>query len=151
MLRERFNEALKDAMRAKEQAKVSTIRMILAGVKDRDIAARPQGNAGGIDDASILNLLRSMIKQRQESVEMYRQGGRQDLVDKESAEIVVIEAFMPQQMSEDETRAAVAAVITETGAASIKDMGKVMAELRARHAGTMDFAKAGPIVKAALG
>ena len=82
---------------------------------------------------------------------MYRQGGRQDLVDKESAEIVVIEAFMPQQMSEDETRAAVAAVITETGAASIKDMGKVMAELRARHAGTMDFAKAGPIVKAALG
>ena len=151
MLRERFNEALKDAMRAKEQAKVSTIRMILAGVKDRDIAARPQGNAGGIDDASILNLLRSMIKQRQESVEMYLQGGRQDLVDKESAEIVVIEAFMPQQMSEDETRAAVAAVITETGAASIKDMGKVMAELRARHAGTMDFAKAGPIVKAALG
>ncbi|MEI7607291.1 MAG: GatB/YqeY domain-containing protein [Rhodospirillaceae bacterium] len=151
MLRERFNEALKDAMRAKEQAKVSTIRMILAGVKDRDIAARPQGNAGGIDDASILNLLRSMIKQRQESVEMYRQGGRQDLVDKESAEILVIEAFMPQQMSEDETRAAVAAVITETGATSIKDMGKVMAELRARHAGTMDFAKAGPIVKAALG
>ena len=151
MLRERFNEVLKDAMRAKDQPKVSTIRMILAGVKDRDIAARPQGNTGGIDDASILNLLRSMIKQRQESVEMYRQGGRQDLVDKESAEILVIESFMPQQMSEDETRAAVAAVITETGAASIKDMGKVMAELRARHAGTMDFAKAGPIVKAALG
>ena len=151
MLRERFNEVLKDAMRAKDQAKVGTIRMILAGVKDRDIAARPQGNAGGIDDGAILNLLRSMIKQRQESAEMYRLGARQDLVDKENAEIAVIESFMPQQMSDDEVRAAVAAVVAETGAASIKDMGKVMAELRARHAGVMDFAKAGPLVTAALG
>ena len=151
MLRERFNEVLKDAMRAKDQPKVGTIRMILAGVKDRDIAARPQGNANGIDDGAILNLLRSMIKQRQESIEMYRQGGRQELVDKEAAEIVVIESFMPTQMSEEETRAAVAAVVAETGAASIKDMGKVMAELRARHAGVMDFAKAGPLVKVALG
>ena len=151
MLRERFNEVLKDAMRAKDQLKVGTIRMILAGVKDRDIAARPQGNANGIDDGAILNLLRAMIKQRQESIEMYRQGGRQELVDKEAAEIVVIESFMPTQMSDEETRAAVAAVVAETGAASIKDMGKVMAELRARHAGVMDFAKAGPLVKAALG
>ena len=151
MLRERVNEVLKEAMRAKDQAKVGTIRMIMAGIKDRDIAARPKGNAAGIDDGEILNLLRSMIKQRQEAIELYRQGGRQELVDKEGAEIAVIEGFMPQQMSEDETRAAVAAVIAETGAATIKDMGKVMAELRARHAGTMDFAKAGPLVKAALG
>ncbi|MEI6557632.1 MAG: GatB/YqeY domain-containing protein [Rhodospirillaceae bacterium] len=151
MLRERFNEELKEAMRAKEPAKVSTIRMILAGVKDRDIAARPKGNASGIDDGEILTLLRSMIKQRQESAEMYRQGGRQDLVEKESAEILVIEAFMPRQMGDDEVRAAVAAVIADTGAASIKDMGRVMAELRVRHAGVMDFAQAGPLVKAALG
>ena len=151
MLRERVNEVLKEAMRAKDQAKVGTIRMIMAGIKDRDIAARPKGNAAGIDDGEILNLLRSMIKQRQEAIELYRQGGRQELVDKEGAEIAVIEGFMPQQMSEVETRAAVAAVIAETGAATIKDMGKVMAELRARHAGTMDFAKAGPLVKAALG
>lgn len=151
MLRERFNEVLKEAMRAKDQPKVGTIRMILAGVKDRDIAARPKGNSTGIDDGEILNLLRSMIKQRQESIEMYRQGGRQELVDKESAEILVIESFMPQQMSDEEVKAAVAAVVKETGAASIKDMGKVMAELRARHAGVMDFAKAGPLVKAALG
>jgi len=151
MLRERFNEVLKEAMRAKDQPRVGTIRMILAGVKDRDIAARPQGNSTGIDDGAILNLLRSMIKQRQESIEMYRQGGRQELVDKEAAEIAVIESFMPQQMGDDEVKAAVAAVVAETGAASIKDMGKVMAELRARHAGVMDFAKAGPLVKAALG
>ena len=150
MLRERFNEVLKEAMRAKDQPKVGTIRMIMAGVKDRDIAARPKGNSTGIDDGEILNLLRSMIKQRQESIEMYRQGGRQELVDKEAAEIWVIESFMPQQMNDEETRAAVTAVIKETGAATIKDMGKVMAELRVRHAGVMDFAKAGPLVKAAL-
>ena len=151
MLRVRVNEALKEAMRAKDQARVGTLRMILAGVKDRDIAARPKGNTTGIDDGEILNLLRSMIKQRQEAIELYRQGGRQELADKESAEIAVIESFMPQQMAEDEMRAAVAAVIADTGAASIKDMGKVMAELRARHATTMDFAKAGPLVKVALG
>jgi hypothetical protein len=151
MLRERFNEALKGAMRARDQVTVGTLRMILAGIKDRDIAARPQGKANGIDDAEILGLLRSMIKQRQESMALYLQGGRQELVDKESAEIALIEGFMPRQMDEAETAAAVKAVIAETGATTIKDMGKVMAELRARHAGAMDFAKAGPLVKAALG
>ena len=150
MLRERFNEALKDAMRARNQPLVGTIRMILAGIKDRDIAARPKGNTTGIDDGEILNLMRSMIKQRQESMVLYQQGGRQELVDKEAAEITVIEGFMPQQMGDDETRAAIQAVIAETGAASIKDMGKVMAELRARHAGVMDFAKASPMVKQLL-
>ena len=151
MLRERFNEALKDAMRAKNQPVVGTIRMILAGIKDRDIAARPKGNAAGIDDGEILSLLRSMIKQRQESIVLYQQGGRQELVDKEAAEITLIESFMPRQMAEDEARAAIEAVVKDTGAASIKDMGKVMAELRARHAGVMDFAKAGPVVKQLLG
>ncbi len=151
MVRERVNEVLKEAMRAKDQPKVGTIRMILAGIKDRDIAARPQGNASGVDDGEILTLLRSMIKQRQESIVMYRQGGRPELVDKEAAEIVVIESFMPQQMSDDLISAAVALVVKEVGAASIKDMGKVMAELRVRYAGVMDFAKAGPLVKAALG
>jgi uncharacterized protein YqeY len=124
--------------------------MILAGIKDRDIAARPKGNAGGIDDGEILSLLRSMIKQRQESIVLYRQGNRPELVDKESAEITLIESFMPRQMDDVETAAAVTAVIAETGAASIKDMGKVMAELKVRYAGQMDFAKAGPVVKAAL-
>jgi len=150
MLRERLNEALKDAMRARNQPVVGTIRMILAGIKDRDIAARPKGNATGIDDGEILSLLRSMIKQRQESIVLYQQGGRQELADKEAAEIVVIEGFMPRQMDDEETAAAIRAVIAETGAASVKDMGKVMAELRARHAGLMDFAKASPLVKQLL-
>ena len=150
MLRERVSEALKEAMKARNQPVVGTLRMILAGIKDRDIAARPKGNATGIDDGEVVNLLRSMIKQRQESIVLYRQGGRQELVDKESAEIAVIEGFLPQQMSDDETRAAVQAVIAEIGAASIKDMGKVMAELRARFAGAMDFAKASPLVKQLL-
>ncbi|MEI8395832.1 MAG: GatB/YqeY domain-containing protein [Rhodospirillaceae bacterium] len=150
MLRERFNEALKDAMRAGDKPVVSTIRMILAAVKDRDIAARPSGNTGGIDDGQIVTVLHAMIKQRRESIEMYRQGGRQELVDKEAAEITAIESFMPKQMSEDETKAAVEAVVKDVGAASIKDMGKVMVELRLRHAGMMDFAKAGPLVKQAL-
>jgi hypothetical protein len=151
MLREQLNEALKGAMRAKDQPVVGTIRMILAGIKDRDIAARPKGNSTGIDDGEILTLLRSMIKQRQESIVLYQQGARQELADKEAAEIVVIEGFMPRQLDDAETSAAVQAVIAAIGAASIKDMGKVMAELRARHAGVMDFAKAGAVVKAALG
>ncbi len=150
MLRERFQEALKAAMRSRDQAATGTIRMILAGVKDRDIAARPRGIADGVDDGEILNLLRSMIKQRQESIALYLQGQRLDLVDKETAEIVLIEGFMPTQMADDEIATAVRAAIAATGATSIKDMGKVMAELRAHHAAQMDFAKAGPLVKQAL-
>ena len=151
MLRERFNEALKAAMRERNALTVSTVRMILAGVKDRDIAARSRGNTEGIDDGEILTLLRTMVKQRQDSIQLYREGGRPELADKEAAEIVLIEGFMPRQMSDDEVAAAVAAAIAATGAASVKDMGKVMAELRAHHAGLMDFAKAGPLVKQALG
>ena len=150
MLRERFQDVLKAAMRQKESAVVGTVRMILAGVKDRDIAARGKGNANGIDDGEILNLLRSMIKQRQESIDLYRQGGRPELADKEAAEIALIESFMPRQMTEEEIGAAVQTAIAATQATSIKDMGKVMAELRARHAAEMDFAKAGPMVKLSL-
>ena len=150
MLRERFNEALKAAMRERNALTVSTVRMILAGVKDRDIAARSRGVTDGVDGGEILNLLRNMVKQRQDSIGLYREGGRPELADKEAAEIAVIEGFMPKPMADDEVAAAVAAAIAATGAASVKDMGKVMAELRSRHAGVMDFAKAGPLVKQAL-
>ena len=150
MLRERFNEALKAAMRGREAPTVSTIRMILAGLKDRDIAARSRGNTEGIDDGEVLNFLRGMIKQRQESIALYREGGRPELADKEAAEIAVIESFMPQPMTDEAIAAAITAAIAATGAASIKDMGKVMAELRVHYAGLMDFAKAGPLVKQAL-
>jgi hypothetical protein len=150
MLRERFNEALKAAMRGREAPTVSTIRMILAGLKDRDIAARSRGNTEGIDDGEVLNVLRGMIKQRQDSIILYREGGRPELADKEAAEIVVIESFMPQPMTDEAIAAAITAAVAATGAASIKDMGKVMAELRVHYAGLMDFAKVGPLVKQAL-
>ena len=123
--------------------------MILAKLKDTDIAARPKG-VDRVPDEEIVGMLRGMVKSRRESVELYRQGNRQDLVAKEEAEIAVIESFLPQQMDEAAMQAAVAAAIAETGAASIKDMGKVMAALRAKHAATLDMAKAGPMVKARL-
>ena len=151
MLREQVTEALKDAMRAGDKESVSTLRMILAGIKDKDIAARPSGKTDGIGDPEILSLLQSMVKQRRESVALYRQGGRQDLVDKEEGEIVVIERFLPKQMTPAEVDAAIASVIAETGAASIKDMGRVMSALKARYSGQMDFSAAGPAVKAKLG
>jgi uncharacterized protein YqeY len=150
MLRTRLADALKDAMKAKNQRAVSTLRMVLAGLKDKDIAARPSG-VTAIDDGQILALMQAMVKQRRESIEMYKQGGRADLVQQESEEIAIIEGFLPQQMSEAEARAAIDAVVASTGAASIKDMGKVMAELKSRHAGQMDFAKVGALVKARLG
>lgn len=150
MLRTQFNDALKEAMRAKDQRAVSTIRMILAGLKDRDIAARTRGVTDGIDEGEILSLLQSMVKQRNESVVLYEQGGRPELAQQEREEIAVIERFLPKQLSEEEAKAAIAAVVAEMGAASIKDMGRVMAELKARYAGQMDFSKAGPLVKAQL-
>jgi len=150
MLRTRFNEALKESMRAKDARAVSTIRMILAGLKDRDIAARSRGVMDGVDEGEILTLLQGLIKQRNESATMYDQGGRPELAQKEREEITVIEGFLPKQMSEDEVTAAIAGIVTELGAASIKDMGRVMAELKARHAGQMDFAKAGGLVKQTL-
>lgn len=151
MIRPKLNEALKDAMKAKDDVAVRTLRLILAALKDRDIAARTRGNMDGIGDDEILGLLQTMIRQRRESITLYEQGGRVDLVEQEKAEIAVIERFLPQQMSEEEVKVAVDAVIAEIGAASIKDMGRTMAELRSRYAGQMDFAKAGALVKAALG
>lgn len=148
-LRDDFTDALKTAMRAGDSPRVSTIRMILSKVKDADIAARPKG-IDKVPDEDVLSTLRGMVKSRRESVELYRQGNRPELVEKEEAEIAVIEAFLPQQMDDAASEQAVAAAIAETGATSIKDMGKVMAVLRAKYAATLDMAKAGPIVKAKL-
>ena len=151
MLRQRLNDDLKTAMKARDQETTSTLRMVLAGLKDRDIAARPSGNTTGIDEAGIIDMLQKMVKQRKESIELYKQGNRQELVDKEQAEINVIERYMPQQLSEAEASAAVDKVIAELGASSIKDMGKVMAALKERFSGQLDFAKAGGLVKQKLG
>ena len=148
-LREQFTDQLKASMKAGDPARTSTLRMILARLKDTDIAARPKG-VERVPDEDIVSMLRGMVKSRRESVEMYRQGQRQDLADKEEAEIAVIETFLPQQMDEGAMAEVVGAAIAETGAASIKDMGKVMAALRAKHAATLDMAKAGPMVKARL-
>ena len=148
-LRDQFTDALKTAMRAGEAPRVSTLRMILSKVKDADIAARPKGIDKVADD-EVLSALRGMVKSRRESVDMYRQGNRPELAAKEEAEIAVIQGFLPQQMDEAASEQAVAAAIAEAGATSIKDMGKVMAVLRAKYAATLDMAKAGPIVKAKL-
>jgi hypothetical protein len=150
MLRERFNEDLKTAMKARDQATVSTLRMINATLKDRDIAARPKGITQ-VDEAEIVDMLQKMVRQRQESIELYKQGGRQELVDKEQSEIDLIERYMPKKLTDAEQADAIAQAIAETGAAGIKDMGKVMAKLKEAHAGKMDFGKVGPAVKAKLG
>ncbi|MDG5494566.1 GatB/YqeY domain-containing protein [Niveispirillum sp. BGYR6] len=150
MLRQTLNEALKDAMRAKDQRTVATVRLIIAALKDRDIAARTRGQMDGVDDAEILAMLQTMVKQRRESIIMYEQGGRQELAQQEAEEITVIENFLPQQLDEAATRDAIAALIAEIGATGVKDMGKVMAELRGRFAGQMDFTKASAIVREKL-
>jgi uncharacterized protein YqeY len=149
-LRARFTEALKAAMLAKDAPRTSTIRMITAKLKDADIAARPSG-VDKVPDEQIVSMLRGMVKSRAESVALYRQGNRLELAEKEEAEIAVIESFLPQQMDEAAMAAAVAEAVAETGATSVKDMGKVMAALRAKHGAVMDMAKAGPLVKAKLG
>ena len=148
-LREQFTEQVRASMKAGDAARTSTLRMIIAKVKDIDIAARPKG-VDRVPDEEVVAALRGMVKSRRESVELYRQGKRQDLIDKEEAEITVIEEFLPQQMDESAIQAAVAEAVAEAGATSIKDMGKVMAALRAKHAATLDMAKAGPMVKARL-
>ena len=151
MLREAFGERLKAAMRAKDTRALSTVRLIIAGLKDRDVAARGAGNSSGIADPEILRMLQGMVKQRRESIELYRQGNRPELATQEEEEIAVIESFLPRQMSDDEIVAAAKAAIAETEAAGLKDMGRVMAALRERHAGVMDMAKAGTAVKRLLG
>lgn len=148
MLRDAFNERLKEAMKARDTRTVSAVRLILAALKERDVAA---GQTEPLSDKEILRLLQGMIKQRRESIALYEKGNRVDLADKERGEIEVIESFLPKQMGEQETAAAVKAAIAETGAQSIKDMGKVMAVLRERHAGVIDLARAGATVKQMLG
>jgi uncharacterized protein YqeY len=148
-LRDQFTDQLKASMRAGDASRTSTLRMILSKVKDADIAARPKG-IDQVPDEEVLSTLRGMVKSRRESVDLYRQGNRPELAAKEEAEIAVIEGFLPQQMDDAAVEQAVADAVTETGAASIKDMGKVMAALRAKYAATLDMAKAGPIVKAKL-
>ena len=151
MLRQQLNDALKTAMLAKDVRKVSTVRLILAALKDRDIAARPKGQADGIGEDEIRQMLQSMIKQRRESITMYEQGNRPELARLEAEEIAIIETFLPRQMGEAEILAAVKAAIAETGAGGIKDMGRVMAVLKERYAGQMEFTKASATTKAELG
>jgi uncharacterized protein YqeY len=148
-LRERFTADLKEAMKAGEKGKVSTIRLITSALKDKDIEARGLGKPETTPD-EILALLQKMVKQRQESIAIYDANGRPELAEGERAEVAVIEAYLPKQMDEVAMKAAIAAAVTESGAASVKDMGKVIAILRANHAGQMDFAKASGLVKAAL-
>jgi len=150
-MRTRVNAALKQAMKEKAASRLSTLRLINAAIKDKDIAARGSGeDEGGVSDAEVLAILGKMTKQRQESARAYEEGGRLDLAERERQEIAVIEEFLPRQLTEDEVDAAVRDTVTETGAESIRDMGKVMAALKARYTGRMDFGKVGPKVKEQL-
>jgi uncharacterized protein YqeY len=147
-LRQRFTEEMKTAMKGGDKARLAAIRMIQAALKDRDIEARGAGK--DVSEEDILALLQKMVKSRQESLAMYEQAGREDLAAQERSEIAVIQGFLPAQMSDDDVKAAIAAAIAETGAASMKDMGKVVGALKAKFTGQMDFAKASALVKAAL-
>ena len=149
MLRDQINDALKQAMKAKNERAVSTLRMINSTLKNADIEARGAGK-GPLGDPEVLSLLQKMIKQRQESVELYKQGGRADLVRQEEEEIAIITGYLPKQMSEPEMKAAIEAAVKETGAAGMKDMGKVIGILRGKYAGQMDMARASAMVKAQL-
>src|ERR1700674_1355367 len=149
MLRDDINNAVKDAMRAKDERKLSTLRMVNSTIKNADIAARGEGKPP-LSDADLLGVFQKMIKQRQESVELYEKGGRPELAAQEREEIAIIAAYLPKQMSDAEVQAAIEAAVAETGAAGLKDMGKVMAALKARHSGKMDFAKASGLVKTRL-
>jgi hypothetical protein len=150
MLREQLNEAMKTAMRARDAAALGTIRLILAKLKDVDIAARTETSREGVADDRILSMLQGMIKQRNESIVLYEKGNRTDLADKEKAEIAVIERFLPKQMDEAAVEAVVAEAVAAAGAKTVKEMGGVMAALKAKYAGQMDFAKASAAVKKAL-
>ena len=149
-MRERIAQAMKDALKSKDQATLSTIRLIVAALKDRDIAARSDNNHDGISDDEILSMLQTMIKQRNESAKMYEDGGRPELAEAEKAEIVLIQQFLPEQLSHDDIEKAIADAIAQTSATSIKDMGKVMAHLKEQYAGQMDFSAASQMVKTAL-
>ena len=150
-LRERLQDAMKEAVRARQRDRLSALRLINAAIKDRDIAARVDGAAGMVTDEEITAILGKMVRQRAESARAYEEGGRLELAEKERAEIGVIEDFLPRQLSPDEIEAALAAAIAEVGASTIRDMGKVMAALKARYTGQMDFGAVGPMVKDRLG
>lgn len=150
MLRQKLNDALKAAAKSGDKRTLSTVRLILAALKDRDIAARGRGQSEGISEAEILEMLQKMVKQRQESIELYRRGQRDDLVRQEEEEIAVIDRFRPQAMDDAATAVAVSEVMSELEANSIKDMGRVMAALKERYAGRMDFTKASGLVKSRL-
>ena len=150
MIRPRLNEALTEAIKAQEKRAVSTLRLILACLKDRDIAARGKGITDGITDDEILALLQTMIRQREDSIALYEQGGRLDLAEGEREEVTIIERFLPEQMDENSIEQAVRSVIADVGAKGLKDMGRTMAELRTRYAGRMDFTKASGLVKSSL-
>ncbi len=150
MLRDDINNALKEAMKARNERNVSTLRLMNAAIKDKDIEARGNGK-GPLTDEELLSVFQKMVKQRQESADLYEKGGRPELAKQENEEIAIINSYLPKQMSEDETKAAIAAAIKETGAASMKDMGKVIGILRGKYAGKMDFAKASGLVKSMLG
>ncbi len=150
-IRDRLQDALKEAMKARAAERLSTLRLISAAIKDRDIANRGDGGDGTISDPEILTVMGKMVKQRQDASKVYEQGGRPELAAKELAEVTVIEEFLPQQLSVAEVEAAVAKAIAEAGAASIRDMGKVMGLLKANYTGQMDFGAVGAIIKASLG
>lgn len=149
-LRDRIGTGLKEAMRDKDATRLSTLRLISAAVKDQDIAARARGNAEGVAEAEVLAILGKMVKQRQESARAYEEGGRLELAEKERAEIAVIEDFLPRQLTDDEVETAIDKAISETGAGGLRDMGRVMAVLKSRYSGRMDFGAVGPMVKARL-
>ncbi|MDE1152708.1 MAG: GatB/YqeY domain-containing protein [Micavibrio sp.] len=150
MLRNTFQDRLKQAMHAKDELAVSTLRLIVAAMKDRDIAARGKGNWDGISEDEILSMMQAMIKQRQESIKMYEIGKRPELAEREAAEIKIIEGFLPKQMSEEEVKTLIDSIIKATNATGIKDMGKVMAEMKGKYAGQLDFSKASGWVKERL-
>ena len=148
--REEINAALKEAMKNKDMERVATIRLIVAAMKDKDINSRTDGPGAGIDDSGVLTLLQSMIKQRTESSKIYRENNRPELAEKEDGEIAIIQSFLPKQLSDDEVAKVIDDLISATGAAGIKDMGKVMGELKAKYAGQVDMGKAGGVIKQKL-
>lgn len=150
MIREQLNTRLKESMKQKDTRATATMRLMLAALKDRDIAARSKGNTEGIDEQEILQMMQTMIKQRRESIEHYEAGGRCELAEQEAEEIAVIQQFMPEQIEGEAQENAVRGLIKEAGASSIKDMGRIMSALREKYAGQMDFGRASAIVKAEL-
>lgn len=150
-IRDRLAEATKEAMKARDTARLSTLRMMSSAIKDRDIFVRGEGGAVPVADGDLMGLLAKMIKQRQDAAKVYVQGGRQELADKEMAEVRVIEEFLPRQLDSAGVEAAVTAAIAETGASGVKDMGRVMAVLKSRYAGQMDFGAVGALIKGRLG